>query len=844
MKMIRFIISLFTIVFGFSFQIHAQEAIYIYRNDGQFNCFFIEDVKLISYSCINEDGTIDESASIQEVHTIDSIYRIPLASIDSIGFLKPKTILKPEVKDIAKLFKDYIEKCEGKYIYLSSSIPEELLPKNNDKILSLEMDSTFPAGFAGEVVSITKGSDNYIIECSQLNLEDVVDSYCHTIDVYSTDNDNYLQSKTRGAFDPITISIPTLSYSWGLSGSLQLGDAAFTVSNTIGASLKPIYRIKGTDIVDKEHGRLTALYIEGDYTTGITYDFSIGASISQDYPFPLGRGERPIAPFLSFFWDFGLFVGSSGNVCYNQTISQRYKSLLIYQRYGNEMPEIYLEKPMPISSENNVGRLCLKGSVYGGVYGEIGIKPWLLDKDSNIGGKVSGRVELGVEAEMERGINLTELKNADKSTALYDIVDNAGDLIRPSLTISPYASLNATIKIGPWDTSWLIWKGQIGEPLYKGGFFPHFEDTDYEWLSQSSIELNSNVSRTCPFPFQIGFSLFDKDGNKIDTKYYEEEYRYPYTFHNYPIVFENVNANKDYKAYPCIKVFNYDVLASPSVEVEKEEFPVKIVSVEMKKASYYPNHYTYNNKQYSFKYNCSTTISLNEVSNVIDWGYIYIDMDGNESEKISLKNYSGTISDSRYAYCRNEASSTVKFKCYVQYEDDDNIYYGEEQEFSIEYPSESSISMSNCTYQGTENNVSYQGKTYKYKTTYRYLFSVTGAYWLKVATDESGNGWSNWNNLPDYTTQPVDGNNALTVNYYYDDKDFEGDYIVRLKASDSTHADTKNTVEYVQYTYSTNQFTGCIYNANGTDSRNIQKIFDNQEEEEEEYNIYINKHVN
>ena len=122
------------------------------------------------------------------------------------------------------------------------------------------MDSTFPAGFAGEVVSITKGSDNYIIECSQLDLEDVVDSYCHTIDVYSTDNDNYLQSKTRGAFDPITISIPTLSYSWGLSGSLQLSDAAFTVSNTIGASLKPIYRIKGTDIVDKEHGRLTALY--------------------------------------------------------------------------------------------------------------------------------------------------------------------------------------------------------------------------------------------------------------------------------------------------------------------------------------------------------------------------------------------------------------------------------------------------------------------------------------------------------------------------------------------------------------------------------------------------------
>lgn len=250
-------------------------------------------------------------------------------------------------------------------------------------------------------------------------------------------------------------------------------------------------------------------------------------------------------------------------------------------------------------------------------------------------------------------------------------------------------------------------------------------------------------------------------------------------------------------------------------EEPSEQDPVEVIQVDVTKANYYPNHFSHNGKQYSFRYYCTAFVKLNDDTNIQDWGYVYVDPDGNESELISLMPYKsdvGIVGDNRFSYYRDECSSTVKLKGYVKCYGDSEIYYGKEQEFQINYPDETSIAINSCTFQGTTNNVSYLGRTYKYKSTFRYIFSATGAYWMKVGTQVDGPGWSNWTDLPNQTISPVDGSkaNALTVNYYYDDKTFTGDYYVFLIATDDTHARSSRTAEYVGYTYSANQFTGCI----------------------------------
>lgn len=63
------------------------EAFYIYRNDGEFNAFFRDEVDSIAYSDYDIDSIRHTNFVVQDVFTEDSIYRIPLAAIDSVGFV-------------------------------------------------------------------------------------------------------------------------------------------------------------------------------------------------------------------------------------------------------------------------------------------------------------------------------------------------------------------------------------------------------------------------------------------------------------------------------------------------------------------------------------------------------------------------------------------------------------------------------------------------------------------------------------------------------------------------------------------------------------------------------------
>ena len=74
------------------------EAFYIYRNDGDFNGFFYDEVKEMRYSKIDLDSVAHDEYVVQDVVTKDSVYRIPLCAIDSIGFVQPDIIISEKLK--------------------------------------------------------------------------------------------------------------------------------------------------------------------------------------------------------------------------------------------------------------------------------------------------------------------------------------------------------------------------------------------------------------------------------------------------------------------------------------------------------------------------------------------------------------------------------------------------------------------------------------------------------------------------------------------------------------------------------------------------------------------------
>ncbi len=79
----RVLLSLVFIVANL-LSIQAQDALYIYRNDGSFNGFLYNEIDSIVYSKFDVDSILQSNYVVQEVWTVDSVYRIPLTTIVSL----------------------------------------------------------------------------------------------------------------------------------------------------------------------------------------------------------------------------------------------------------------------------------------------------------------------------------------------------------------------------------------------------------------------------------------------------------------------------------------------------------------------------------------------------------------------------------------------------------------------------------------------------------------------------------------------------------------------------------------------------------------------------------------
>ena len=137
-----FYFSLFTLSF-FTSPVLAQDAFYIYRNDGDFDGFFSDEVVRMGYSKIVFNGFEHDHYVVQEVETKDSLYRIPLACIDSIGFVQPAVKFAPHFRNIVKdglIYHLEFVSIKTGWMYVWNSVPDALVPKVGDVLACLDVD--------------------------------------------------------------------------------------------------------------------------------------------------------------------------------------------------------------------------------------------------------------------------------------------------------------------------------------------------------------------------------------------------------------------------------------------------------------------------------------------------------------------------------------------------------------------------------------------------------------------------------------------------------------------------------------------------------------------------------
>lgn len=932
--------SLFLLVFLFSLlPIQAQEALYIYRNDNHFNAFFYEEIDSIVYSHLDIDSLVHDDYVTQEIYTNDSIFRIPLSVIDSIGFVNPEVIYKPNVKRVEELMSNYLRGADELKLTFDAKIPTKDKFQKGDILLCLDFDNPFfEEGYVGKVTNTYVEGNSYIVDCTPIDdLSDIFLQFIAVEEVTPT-SPNAVKARRSEGHSDMDLFSKDMSLKYDL---IKTDNFTVALDGHLSANLRLKTTYKFTDenqfiemsLINSIGGGL-GIKVEGE-TPFKTFKHSLLKPPPARFPAACPVMKCQFTPSLFFRGELNASFYAYADLSKTSTYTWTYRNGEFGGSFTttkeNGKPTFEWGANFSVDGFVQAGVLF---DFYFGTINMLGLASAGTSLDIYAGPKLSG--SLNVDLKKVGTGNLYEtLKESKMEFSLLSIdIEAKGKANFLGKSIAEHTFYEDSFKFHKKD-------------FY---LFPEFSDPELTCdVKAHSATLKSNVSRSIvPIPsysLRLGYGLYDKNQKLVQAVYDERPYRFNKNYNEYELPFSSIKPGT-YTACPIITIAGYDMPDIPTsqfvditfavtpftdvadlIETDaatlhghfegnveyladncqtgfiyaedgkdmkdgtvvyattnnegklqavlsdliggstysfktflcvdgeytygepqsfKTPFPVEIANVEVTSATYHPENYVYNGTKYDFKYNCATSVRLTNNTNVEDWGYVYVDPDGSEA-KVSLAEFGrSSIKDPRYAYCRNQTESTVTMKAYVKFKNNETIYYNQAEDFPIKYETSPSVKMTNCEFVETKTNVSYNKESYKYLSTFKFTYQATGAYWLTVGTAElnkENSGWSNWSNdLKHETMRPYDGTNILTVNYYYNEKDFDGAYEVRLQGKDSTHNKSYLSDGYATYTYSEDHFTGCIFQlpSNAAPMR-LQEPNNTQQDDHEPYEIVANK---
>lgn len=631
------------------------DAFYIYRNDGGFNAFFRDEVDSITYSCYDLDSVYYNDYVMQVVYTPDSIYRIPLATIDSVGFVQPETKYVSDVVLIEPLL-PYIDFVDGLTITFSSGIPTSLMPRVGDVLLLDNFDfDKLPDGFAGKVIE----SNGLQVICDSVSFEDIFEQIvCYGS--YTVIND---ETSRRMRLVPRRIG-GGVSSSIGINGSIgSTGTGGFAnINGNLGLDLRVTFNFgvgKSTyfDLsLAPQLGLTIQSGVKGNFSNNVLSNkVNLFAIPIPDTPFLL---KLKAGPVLKFSVDASVTAITQTTLGYRFGVKYENGSFTGYGQNGTKwfsMPDV----------EGHIS-----GSIFAGVQTEFGIFSY---------GDILS-LSMTKEAGAEFVANLTEdLLNTDK---YMELQKGKFDLnLRASVGVSARAKFYKWVNAS---ANWELLSGRLNINSWK--LVPTFQRPTVSVNSSSTATATVIPSEKLLFPVSIGLGLWDKDEALHDAQYCPKTYR---VFENwgdtqYQTTFSGLTPNQDYTIKPLVKLFGMEIMASPSETFQTKEFPVTIDNFKQTKSQYKKGGFTHEGVNYDYRYDVAVTVSIEDLEGVADWGYVYRDPNSRDKE-ISLRSHGTSYTDNSYAYFRNTSPATVTLFGYVKYVGNDETVYGEPTDYTVSH---------------------------------------------------------------------------------------------------------------------------------------------------------------
>ena len=530
----------------------AQDAFYIYRNDGNFNAFFRAEVDSITYSCYNADSLLCAEWQTQVIHTPDSVYRIPLAVIDSVAFTAPEVILQENVTRMEDGLLAYLRKIEVMDLTFDSSLPQSLYPKRGDVLICTDFNHPILGeGFAGKVIDSYAATDGYKVLCD--TVYDITEIFEQLISIEPLVQDDEGNVTTRGTWSTAAIPVE-FALNYDASGSDVDVKMYGGVSGTVVGSV--IYNFsKDTQ------------YLELKFSHN--WGMNAGINISHSGKFFKMGAARELTPLIRFpaalpLFKFQLFAASfvrgSGSAELDVTLSggkHGYVSSVAYHngvfRGSHSLTSASGSNAPEFSSDLSLSGMAHFGMMLG-VY--LGTIEWLgyvkASVDLYMGPKVTGdfSIDLGSVASLSY---YGSVKDSKVGLSLFTAdVEVSGEATYFDKKIGRHTFFDASFP----------------SPIYNEWYlFPEFSDIEVSTNSPEGMAtLSCYPSRNVLLPLTLGYALYDKYNKAVEALYSDRTYKQHDSGYHLNHTFASLLRNKLYTARPLIRFAGGDIPASPSKE--------------------------------------------------------------------------------------------------------------------------------------------------------------------------------------------------------------------------------------------------------------------------------------
>ena len=179
----------------------GQRGLITWKKSGEFNAIKYGEVDSITYSRVGLDGNTYPNVVVQVVWTQDSVYRVPIADIDTIAFKTPNPVEKDNVFHIRDFHYPYVTDVTGLTVTFDASIPADSLPGEGQVVVSdRAYKEPFMHGFAGRVISIVRSDGVVRIVCESVTVQDIFDELIWFGTVVATSEDSDL-TRNRAIID-------------------------------------------------------------------------------------------------------------------------------------------------------------------------------------------------------------------------------------------------------------------------------------------------------------------------------------------------------------------------------------------------------------------------------------------------------------------------------------------------------------------------------------------------------------------------------------------------------------------------------------------------------------------